>query len=50
MRSIFQDPTKGPATRGGQAVGSLTGPKDQPPTADRGVSVRHVPQPEAGKN
>lgn len=41
--SIFKEPHPGKATRENPAVGSLTGRKDPPPTADRGVSVQHVP-------
>lgn len=43
MKSVFTEPSPGKATREGQAVGALTGRKDPPPTSDRGVSVRHVP-------
>jgi len=41
--SIFKTPAPDKAPREGQAVGSLTGRKDPVPTADRGVSVKHVP-------
>jgi hypothetical protein len=47
--SIFKDTTTGKATREMPAVGSLTGRKDPPPTDDRGVSVRHVPNAKAGR-
>ena len=43
MKSIFTEPSPGLATRENPAVGALTGRKDNPPTADRGVSVKHVP-------
>jgi hypothetical protein len=41
--SIFQTPAPPKATPSMPARGSLTGRKDAPPTADRGTSVRHVP-------
>ena len=41
--SIFQTPAPPKAEREMPAKGSLTGRKDPPPTADRGTSVRHVP-------
>jgi hypothetical protein len=44
--SIFQTPSPGKATPGGQAVGSLTGRKDPPPTNDRMPGVKHVPNKE----
>ncbi len=47
--SIFQTPTPGKATRENPAVGALTGRKDNPPTADRGVSVKHVPSANGGR-
>jgi len=43
MKSIFQEAHPGKATREGQAVGALTGPKDPPMANESGVSVKHVP-------
>ncbi len=47
--SIFQTPSPGKATRNGQAVGVNSGHKDPPPTADRAVSVKHVPNADGKK-
>ena len=46
MASVFQTPSPGKATRGGQAVTPMSGP--QTPVQDREIapgSVRHVPPP-----
>lgn len=45
--SVFHNDTTGRAQREFPAKGALTGPKDPPPTADRGSSVRHVPNADA---
>jgi len=45
--SIFQTPAPSKATKEGQSVSSLTGRKDPPPTQDRGVSVKHMPNADA---
>ena len=50
MASVFQTPSPGKATRGGQAVTPMSGP--QTPVQDREIapgSVRHVPAPKEGQ-
>ena len=49
MKSIFNEEHPGRATPDGrQAVSSLTGRKDPPPTADRGKSVKNLPNADTG--
>ncbi len=43
MKSIFQEPHPGKATREGQAVSAVTGPKDPPMHNEPGVSVKNLP-------
>lgn len=48
--SIFNTPAPSKATVGdGFKVGPLTGRKDPPPTTDRAISIRHVPNADVRK-